>query len=271
MKRHQALLLALSLILLGTGNAGWGKISPEEVKELFTQANEAFGAANAETDPTQSERLYDKAIFSFERIINEGDIANAKLFYNLANAHLLRKDIGRAILNYRRAQLLDGSDANIKKNLAFARSRCLDKVNLQTEQKVLQTLFFWHYDFPLRIRFLLACLSFAAVCVSLTVMVWRGRVSSFLAVFIVSGVLVACFIGSVGLEMRNQHQKAYGVIISPEVMARQGDGLNYPASFKESLHAGTEFRLLAERPGWFYIQLADDSEAWIPDDSAQEI
>jgi len=271
MKRHRVHLLALSITLLCVGSTARGKMSSEEVKDLFTQANEAFGAANAETDPTQSERLYDKAILSFERIINEGQIDNAKLFYNLANAYLLRKDLGRAILNYRRAQLLDGSDANIKKNLAFARSRRQDRINLQAEQKVLQTLFFWHYDFSLRIRFLLACLAFAVVCVGLTVMVWRGQRSSALAVTVVSGALVACFIGSVGLEMSKRQQQAHGVIISPEVIARQGDGLNYPASFKEPLHAGTEFRLLKKRPGWFYMELADDSEAWIPDDSAQEI
>ena len=263
--------MALGITLLCAGNTAWGKISPDEVKDLFAQANEAFGAANAETDPGQSERLYDKAILSFERIIGEGQIANAKLFYNLANAYLLRKDLGRAILNYRRAQLLDGSDANIKKNLAFARSRRQDKINLQAEQKVLQTLFFWHYDFSLRVRFLLACLGFAVVCAGLTLMVWRGRRSSALAVTVVSGALVACFIGSVGLEIHRRQQQAYGVIIASEVVARQGDGLNYPASFKAPLHAGTEFRLLEKRPAWFYIQLADDSEAWIPDDSAQEI
>ncbi len=61
------------------------------------------------------------------------------------------------------------------------------------------------------------------------------------------------------------------MVIASEVVARQGDGLNYPASFEEPLHAGTEFRLLEKRPGWFYIQLADESEAWIQDDKGQEI
>jgi tetratricopeptide (TPR) repeat protein len=271
MKRRDILRLVLGITLLCAANTGWAKISPEQVQDLFVQANEAFSAANAETDLTQSDRLYDKAILSFERVINEGQINNAKLFYNLANAYLLRKDLGRAILNYRRALQLDSADANIKKNLAFARSRRQDKITLQTEQKVLQTLFFWHYDFSLRIRFLLACLGFAGVCVGLTVMVWRGRSSLILTFTIISGVLVACFISSVGLDMRKQKQQAYGVVIASEVVARQGDGLNYPASFKEPLHAGTEFRLLEKRPGWFYIQLADESEAWIQDDKGQEI
>jgi len=271
MKRYCIRLLFLGITLFCTVNTGWGKISSEQVQDLFVQANEAFSAANAETDPTARERLYDKAILSFERIISEGQITNAKLFYNLANAYLLRKDLGRAILNYRRALRLDSADANIKKNLAFARSRRQDKIELQTEQKVLQTLFFWHYDFSLRIRFLLACLSFAGVCIGLTVMVWRGRGSLLLSFTVLSGVLVACFISSVGLDMRQQQQQAYGVVIASEVVARQGDGLNYPASFKEPLHAGTEFRLLEKRPGWFYIQLADESEAWIQDDKGQEI
>lgn len=276
MKRHSIGLLFRQSVLLGitffsSANLGWGQISSEDVQDLFVQANEAFSAANAESDPIRSERLYDRAILSYERIIDQGQIRNAKLFYNLANAYLLRKDLGNAILNYRRALELDESDANIKKNLAFARSRRQDKINLQTEQQVLQTLFFWHYDFSLRVRFLLACLGFAAMCICLTVMVWRGRNTLSVALTIISGILVACFVSSVGLDMHERQQQAFGVVIAPEVVARQGDGLNFPASFKEPLHAGTEFRLLEKRPGWFFIQLADNSEAWIPDDAGEEI
>jgi len=261
----------LGITLFSSARMGWAKISAEEVQDLFVQANEAFSAANAETDPTRSERLYDKAILSYERIIDEGQIRNAKLFYNLANAYLLRKDLGYAILNYRRALELDESDANIKKNLAFARSRRQDKINLQTEQQVLQTLFFWHFDFSLRVRLLLACLGFALACISLTIMVWKGRNSPALGSAIICGMLVVCFVSSVALDVHKRRQLAFGVVIAPEVVARQGDGLNFPASFKEPLHAGTEFRLLEKRPGWFFIQLADDSEAWIPGDAGEEI
>ena len=56
-----------------------------------------------------------------------------------------------------------------------------------------------------------------------------------------------------------------------EVVARQGDGKNYSPSFKDPLHAGTEFDVIETRPGWIHIKLFDDSDGWIPDKSAEMI
>ena len=69
-------------------------------------------------------------------------------------------------------------------------------------------------------------------------------------------------------EARARSLKVCGVITAPEVVARQGDGPNYPESFKDPLHAGTEFDLLERRSGWYHIRLSDNSDGWIPDNSA---
>ena len=51
----------------------------------------------------------------------------------------------------------------------------IDRIDVGTEKRVLETLFFWHYDFSLRTKFLLGCLCFAAWCLALTAILWRGR------------------------------------------------------------------------------------------------
>jgi hypothetical protein len=195
-------------------------------------------------------------------------VHNAKLYYNLANAYLLKEDVGRAILNYRRAAALDGSDLNIQKNLTFARSQRIDKVDVATQKRVLETLFFWHYDFSLRTKFLLACLSFAALCLALTGAVWLGRGPVTTTGAVLAGVLLLCFLTSLGIETHRQANTRSGVITTQQIVARQGDGPNYPPSFKDPLHAGTEFELLEHRPGWLHIRLSDGTDAWIPDDTA---
>ena len=88
---------------------------------------------------------------------------------------------------------------------------------------------------------------------------------------IICGIFLLCFLTSVALEYKTQANKVCGVITAKEVVARQGDGVNYPSSFKEPLHEGTEFDLLENRPGWFHIKLSDDSDGWIPDNSAELI
>ena len=70
------------------------------------------------------------------------------------------------------------------------------------------------------------------------------------------------------IETRREAATRTGVITAAEVVARQGDGPNYPPSFKDPLHAGMEFDLLEHRPGWLHIELSDGTDAWVPDDTA---
>jgi len=269
-KKFTVILVSLFLFSLPTWTTA--KVPEEQTYSLFSQANESFRQANSmAAGSKEAEKLYEKSILSYEKIINVGQIKNAKLYYNLANAYFLKGDIGRAILNYRRAEKLDKSDTNIQKNLTFARSRRIDKVTEKTEKRVLHTLFFWHYDFPIKTKFVITCILFAIVCISVTAMIWLGRIAPIKLAMIISGILMVCFLFSVVIEVSGQAGRTCGVVTTDEVIARQGDGRNYSVSFKEPLHAGTEFELLEHRSGWLHIRLGDDSEGWIPDSSADLI
>jgi tetratricopeptide (TPR) repeat protein len=251
-------------------------LDDQQISLEFARANEAFRQANElAANPTQSDeaqKLYAKAALHYEKIITEGEIRNSKLYYNLGNAYLLKADLGRAILNYRRAQNLDASDPDIQKNLTFARSKRTDEVATEAQKKVMQTLFFWHYDFSMKVRFFVAALSVGLLFVSLTLQVWLGRTGykpAFVAGSIIAFVIATFFITSVVIENLNEVSSPAGVILAESVIARQGDGANYLPSFKEPLHAGTEFELIEKRPGWMEIKLTDGSTAWILDSAAE--
>lgn len=272
-KRLTIILTVLFLIsLIGLANA---EMSKDQAYSFFSQANESFRQANSTMDSEQAERLYEKAILSFEKIINEGQVKNAKLYYNLANAYFLKSelsdkgDLGRAILNYRRAEKLDSSDANIQKNLTFARSKRIDQIATKTEKRILQTLFFWHYNFPIKTRFLLTCFFFGVVCIAVAGIIWFGKSASWLTSVIICAILTVCLLSSLIVETRTLAGRICGVITTKQVIARQGPGQIYLTSFKDPLHAGTEFDVLKSQPGWLHIKLFDDSDTWIPDDSAE--
>ena len=271
MKKCEIFILLACVILLSIAAGAQAQLSKEQVYSLFRQANEAFGKANAAgTDSAQTEKLYEKAILSYEKIIKEEQIANAKLYYNLANAYFLNLDIGRAILNYRRAEKLDGDNADIQKNLAFARSRRIDQVKVKTEKRILQTLFFWHYDFSLKTRFLLSSICVGVICISCTIMIWLGRRGPAVTIAVIFAILLVGLASSVAVDVRGQG-RVCGVIIAEEVVAYQGDGQNYPASFKDPLHANMEFDLIQRRGDWLHIRLSDNSQGWIRDTSAELI
>ncbi|MBW8014634.1 MAG: hypothetical protein FVQ82_00445 [Planctomycetes bacterium] len=264
---------ALLFVLFVTSFCGGlfaGELSDNDIYSQFKAANDLFRQGNAASGDDAG-RLYGEAILRFERIVNDGGVKNAGVYYNLGNAYLLKGDVGRAILNYRRGELLDDSNSDLRKNLAFARSRRVDQVEVATEKKVLQTLFFWHYDFPVKVRFFLACLFFCVCCLVLTAMVWFGRRGPMAAVCAVCGVLVFCFALSVTVETAGEARRKAGVIVSESVVARTGDGHNYPRSFKDSLHAGTEFDIVKRQSGWYNIRLADGSEGWVPAGTAELI
>jgi len=261
------------MVLFSTARIAAGEtLSREQLYTLFGQANDAFRQANSVVDDAdKANSLYEKAILGYEKIIRDGRVENPKIYYNLANAYLLREDLGKSILNYRRAEKLDVSNSDIRKNLAFARGRRIDKVEIKTEKRILQTLAFWHYDFSMKARFGIACVCFAVLCLGLTIAIWFGRNAALTIVMVISAILLVCFVGSIAVDSYHQANDFYGVIISPEVVAYQGDGQNYPPSFKGPLHAGTEFELVERRPGWFHIKLANDSDGWIPQSNAELI
>lgn len=267
----KSFIIPVSVVLLALAVCVKADPAQEQLYTLLNQANEAFRQANSATDEADAEKLYEKAILSYEKIINEGRIENAKLYYNLGNAYLLKNNIGKAILNYKRAQKLDAADANLRKNLEFARSRRMDKITLKTEKRVLETLFFWHYDFSMRTRFALACIFFAIVCVCGTAMVWFGRTPPATAAVVIAAVLLLLLATSVAVESRQRTSSICGVITAQSIVAHQGDGRSYPKSFKDPLHGGTEFDLIEHRPGWFHIILGDDSDGWIPQTAAELI
>lgn len=264
-------ILLVGFFLLTAAASTEAKLPKEQIYSLYNQANQYFRQGNSTNDRDQAKRLYEKAILSFEKIIDEGQIKNAKLYYNLGNTYFLKGDLGKAILNYRRAEKLDSSDENIQKNLAFARSKRVDKVATKTERRILQTLFFWHYDFSLKTKFLLTCVFFGTVCVCITATIWFGRSAPWVVTAVICAILTICLLVSVVVESKSQTSKIRGVITTKEVVARQGDGQNYPLSFKGPLHEGTEFNLLENRPGWFHIKLSDDSDGWIPNSAAELI
>jgi hypothetical protein len=240
----------------------------EQLYSLLSEANTAFQQANKVTgDRNRAKELYSQAILLYEKIVDQG-ICNAKLYYNLGNAYFLNDDLGHAILNYRRAEQLDASDADLHNNLAFARSQRLDKVRVETSKRVMETLFFWHYDLSVKTRFWLAGVFFALLCMTGVLRVWLSRPAGTTAAAALLGVFFVCFAASVAVETKNRAGTTYGVITASEIVARQGDGPNYAPSFKDPLHAGTEFTLVERRPGWFHIRLLDNSDAWIPDGAA---
>lgn len=241
------------------------RLDPAQVHDLFSQGKELFRRANelAQQDPAGARDLYAKAALRFERIVREGGVHNGGLYYNIGNAHFRTGDIGRAILSYLRAERYIPGDANLRQNLAYARSQRVDRIEPREQTRVLKTLFFWHYDLAPRARLALFAVCFAVVWLCAALRLFR-RSSPAGWALVVAAVLAGLLFGSLVAEAVASSRQPVGVILAAEVIARKGDAETYQPSFSEPLHAGIEFVRLEERGEWLHVELADGRLCWVP-------
>jgi len=85
--------------------------------EQLSQADSLFYQGNAH----YSKEKFKQAIADYEGTLTLG-LESGPLYYNLGNAYFKHGSLGKAVLNYLRAQRLMPRDADLNTNLKFARS-----------------------------------------------------------------------------------------------------------------------------------------------------
>lgn len=257
--------LALSILAFAIGPVQGATLETGQAREILAEAQQYFRQANEAriADPNGARDLYLRAALRFERIAQDGEIHNGKLYYNTANAYFQSGDIGRAILNYRLAERLIPGDINLTQNLAHARQTRVDSFEDRQETKVLKTLLFWHYDLSPGIR-----LSILAI---FSVLFWAGAASRLLRknwaprwLLAAAAGIALLFLASISVESYSSGRETPGVILNEQVVARKGDADTYEPAFTEPLHAGTEFVLVEDRGDWVQAELSDGRRCWLP-------
>jgi tetratricopeptide (TPR) repeat protein len=256
--------------MLAPVNAAAARLTAQEIGAHLTEGEQAFRKAIEldRSSPDSARVYYEEAILNFEAIRKDGGIKNGKLFYDIGNAYFRLGDVGRAILNYKRAELFMPNDPNLEQNLDYARNRRADRIDVRQKEKVLKTLLFIHYDVPPRVKLAVLAIVFAALWVAASVRLCLAA-AWLKAVIIVSAVAGGIFLVSLVADSAALTRNPEGVITADEVVGRMGDAETYQPSFKEPLHSGSEFRLLEKRPGWWRIELENGDRTWVPEGSAE--
>ena len=233
----------------------------ESEESLLLKANALFQKGLDSSGSDGQEGIRQAASF-YERIIEENGIRNGYLYYNLGNCYFQLGEIGKAILNYRRAERLIPSYRRLKHNLASARGRRKDNIEKAQIRSIARTIFFWHSLLSLRTRIVVFSMLFSIIWILLLVKLFSDKA-------LVRWVLTVCifftlvFGASAALESYGRHSVRFGVIVAEETVPRKGPGESYEASFKEPLHEGIEFRLRDRQAKWFRIELDNGAQCWV--------
>lgn len=205
------------------------------------------------------------AIKLYGDVLGKADFDNAKLRYNLANVHLARKELGLAIHHYKKALELEPDNSSCAHNLEVARTLRKDQLKPDETDRVLKTLFAFHYDVPYHARrtafYVVYALAFALIAVrvltkkhmALTVAI---SISAIATVMLATSLLISW----------NQRKLTSGVITAKVVHAKAGSSNAYADAFDEPLHDGTEFTLVeADDSGqWLHVILDNGQKCWLP-------
>lgn len=252
------LMIMLLLGALPSRLLAQGPVSPVEAMRVGNQHYEAGEFAEAAA--------------VYETIVRAG-IQDSALYYNLGNAYFKQGELGRAILNYRRAQYLDPRDPDIATNLTVARSQTVDKLEAGDEGFLTNFVLIAEEWLTLGEAALLALVLWILLCVVAIVAILRPRWRYYC---LWAGGVLACFLalGLLSIAGRYYTRQAYpsAVIITPEIDVTSGPGTAQQYLVEFTLHTGAEVQLLDSRPGWRRVALpGNDFQGWVPEEAIEPV
>ncbi len=252
--------------------------TPETRQAVLRQALADFDAAVAMQGRggAEAERLYRQALAGFESLLQSG-LQNGGLYYNLGNTYVRLGEVGRAVVNYRRALRLMPGNERVRANLEAARRMCRVRIPPPATSEVVGTLFFWHVGTPLASRVKVGLAVYTLFWVIMLVRLPAGRRAPWLKwPALTAGLLALVLAASVTWDLAARQYRIEGVVIAESAELRKGNGEYYEPQLEQPLSAGVEFRLLESRPDvdgaqWYFVELPDGKKGWLRADLADII
>jgi tetratricopeptide (TPR) repeat protein len=254
MRLARIVLAALALL----APAWTSQSRAENLEQIFNRGNTAY-----------EQGRYDEAVEAYRSVLRYR-VQDPVLEFNLANAEFKLNNLGPAILHYERAHRMDPTDDDIRSNLDYARSFCLDRVEIP-EQSV---LVHWLQAAQNRLGSDgQAWIAAGLIWLGAGLLAWRlsrpagwsGRYGWLLALLLISIAVTSasCYHTSQRLEGRR-----LAVVQKAAVEVLAGPSLNNPALF--TVHEGLTLEVRTVREGWLQVSLPNGLNGWI-DRTAIEI
>jgi tetratricopeptide (TPR) repeat protein len=214
---------------------------------------------------------YAEAVSIYEAILASG-LRHSSVYYNLGNAYFKQGDLGRAILNYRRAQYLDPRDADVTTNLNIARTQTVDKLEAPPEDGLSNLVQLAEEWLTMNEAMLLALILWLLMAVLALLMLfkpnwrrWAGIALGALAVLLLVGL-----ISMTNRSYKEQNSPA-AVIVAQTVDVTSGPGTSEQYLIEFTLHSGAEVSLIESRSNWQRITLPGDLQGWVPAEAVARV
>jgi hypothetical protein len=241
-------------------------LSEDQRVAILSEAQALYdrGVALRGSDPEAAREAFIDAAGRFRQLVDDG-VKNGRLHYNLGNAYLQAGEIGRAILEYRRAEQYIAGDARLAHNLEYARSLRRNRIPPSGERALLRALLGWHFRTSVGARFTVFTAAYVLFWLVLLVHLFRPAAAGRWTAVVAAVLWLTCG-ASVLADLIQNNAAREGVVLSDDVIVRKGNGEGFEPQFEQPLHQGVEFEVLDRRPDWLQIELRDGKSGWVRSD-----
>lgn len=223
-------------------------------------------------DSTYSNGEYEKAIDIYEKIISEKG-SSVQLFYNLGNAYFRNNMLGKAILNYERALLIDPTDEDAKANLELAQSRTKDELSEQYE------IFFisWFKEFTALLNVtvwtVIGIVMFVLLLLSLLLLLFSKNtgIRKISMAFAVISLIVTIFANISAYSLDSyMSDRSHAIVMKEEASLKSTP--NNSGTVLIKVHEGRKVKIADDTMSdWKEIELEDGTVGWVPSSVIERI
>jgi len=219
----------------------------DDLAEQLLQASRAYKQGS-----------YAEAVTHYEDIAAAG-ISNGSLYYNLGNAYMRAGQPGRALLNYRRAQLRMPRNDDLRSNIQYTLTQARDSIECRGYAETLRDICFWYTRMSAPEIFWSAIALNALFWLLVLVRFFYRREGLSIGIAIVF-FFTSIFVVSAAVKNYTVAYMPRGVVVVPEILVRSGTSINDTVLFK--LHEAAEFVWEEERNECVLISLCDGKKGW---------
>jgi len=230
---------------------------------LSGQAAEVFQQVFDEAERLYNEGRFSEAAAEYESLRASG-IADAVVFYNLANAYFKSGRLGSAILYYERALRLAPADADVRANLAFANELIADA----PEPPELPGYVTWAVSLyrALRVDTCAALLSLSFLiggAAGSVLLLGRWPLLRNVSLWALAGLtLLGLVSGSIlAAKLSAASGQPEVIVFAQRCEVRSGPGEANPQLAE--IHEGLKLAVRAEREEWLQVTLPNGLTGWV--------
>lgn len=233
---------------------------------VCTVSNRAYAqtATKVDADSAYLKNDYQTAIEIYEGLLKQGEAAD--LYYNLGNSYYKVDNLGKAILNYERALLLEPGNDDIRTNLQIAKGKTVDKVIPVPELFLVSWINVIINTFSMNTWAIIGICAFWVFLLSLSFYIWSKRVGLrktgfFIAVIQLLVVVVSILFAS---QQKDRLINRYNaIVLSPNITIRSTPSDSGTSLF--ILHEGHKVVIKDDSMReWKEIVIEDGKVGWIP-------